>query len=34
LRSELENEQMRQASSVQKSKFNNHQSAFNPDFHV
>jgi hypothetical protein len=34
LRSELENEHLRQASSAQKSKFNNHQSAINPDFRV
>jgi hypothetical protein len=31
LRSELENERQRQASELQKSKFNNHQSAINPD---
>ncbi|MCU0781012.1 MAG: hypothetical protein MUF04_07915 [Akkermansiaceae bacterium] len=34
LRIELENERQRQASSLQKSKFNNHQSEINPDFAV
>jgi hypothetical protein len=34
LRIELENEQWRQASSLQKSKFNNQQSEINPDFCV
>jgi hypothetical protein len=34
LRIELENERQRQASPLQKSKFNNHQSEINPDFSV
>jgi hypothetical protein len=34
LRSELGNERPRPASSIQKSKFNNPQSAINPDFRV
>ncbi|MCU0779576.1 MAG: hypothetical protein MUF04_00580 [Akkermansiaceae bacterium] len=34
LRIGLENERQRQASSPQKSKFNNHQSEINPDFSV
>jgi hypothetical protein len=34
LRSELENEHLRQASSVQKSQFNNSRSAIQPDFRV
>jgi hypothetical protein len=34
LRIKLENERQRQASSLQKSKFNNHHSEINPDFSV